>query len=140
MAKKYNAKLTPELSARFCEAISKGYSIGAACAIVGISRQTYYNWYDKGKNAKSGKYKQFYCDVDNAEDKATHRAEKPIIDAIPRDAREAKWWLIKRRQDLYGERTYTEAKIDAEVKSEVTVNLLEKIKQKREELDDIRNN
>ena len=140
MAKKYNAKLTPELSARFCEAISKGHSIGAACAIVDISRQTYYNWYDKGKNAKSGKYKQFYCDVDNAEDKATHRAEKPIIDAIPQDAREAKWWLIKRRQDLYGERTYTEAKIDAEVKSEVTVNLLEKIKQKREELDDIRNN
>lgn len=137
MAKKYNQKLTPQLSERFCEAISKGYSIGAACAEVGISRQTYYNWYEKGKNAKSGKYKQFYCDVDNAEDKATMRAEKPIIDAIPKDAKEAKWWLIKRRQSLYGERTYTEAKIDAEVKAEITVNLLEKMKQKRSELNDL---
>ena len=123
MAKKYNAKLTPELSSRFCEAISKGHSIGAACAIVGISRQTYYNWYDKGKEAKSGKYRQFYCDVDNAEDRATHRAEKPIIDAIPHDAREAKWWLIKRRQDLYGERSFNETKVEAEITSDLLVKL-----------------
>ena len=138
MAKRYNTKLTPELSEKFCNALAKGYSIGAACAEVGISRQTYRNWYNRGKEAKSGKYRQFYCDVDNAEDQATQRAEKPIIDAIPHDAREAKWWLVKRRQDLYGERTYTEAKIDAEIKQEVTVNLLERIKQKREELNDIR--
>ena len=135
MAKKYNAKLTPELSARFCEAISKGHSIGAACSIVGISRQTYYNWYDKGKKAKSGKYKQFYCDVDNAEDKATHRAEKPIIDAIPNDAREAKWWLIKRRQDLYGERSYTETKVEAEIKSDLLLKL-ERPLPELKELDD----
>ena len=123
MAKRYNQKLTPELSARFCEAISKGYSIGAACAEVGIARKTYYNWYNRGKEAKSGKYKQFYCDVDNAEDKATHRAEKPIIDAIPHDAREAKWWLIKRRQDLYGERSFNETKVEAEITSDLLVKL-----------------
>ena len=123
MAKRYNQKLTPELSARFCEAISKGYSIGAACAEVGIARKTYYNWYNRGKEAKSGKYKQFYCDVDNDEDKATHRAEKPIIDAIPHDAREAKWWLIKRRQDLYGERSFNETKVEAEITSDLLVKL-----------------
>ena len=123
MAKRYNQKLTPELSARFCEAISKGYSIGAACAEVGIARKTYYNWYNRGKEAKSGKYKQFYCDVDNAEDKATHRAEKPIIDAIPHDAREAKWWLIKRRQGLYGERSFNETKVEAEITSDLLVKL-----------------
>ena len=123
MAKRYNQKLTPELSERFCEAISKGYSIGAACAEVGIARKTYYNWYNRGKEAKSGKYKQFYCDVDNAEDKATHRAEKPIIDAIPHDAREAKWWLIKRRQDLYGERSFNETKVEAEITSDLLVKL-----------------
>ena len=136
MAKKYNQKLTPELSARFCEAISKGHSIGAACSIVGISRQTYYNWYDKGKTAKSGKYKQFYCDVDNAEDKATHRAEKPIIDAIPNDAREAKWWLIKRRQDLYGERSFQETKVEAEIKSDLLLKLERPLPELKEELDD----
>ena len=123
MAKRYNQKLTPELSERFCEAISKGYSIGAACAEVGIARKTYYNWYNRGKEAKSGKYKQFYCDVDNAEDKATHRAEKPIIDAIPHDAREAKWWLIKRRQGLYGERSFNETKVEAEITSDLLVKL-----------------
>ena len=123
MAKRYNQKLTPELSERFCEAISKGYSIGAACAEVGIARKTYYNWYNRGKEAKSGKYRQFYCDVDNAEDKATHRAEKPIIDAIPHDAREAKWWLIKRRQDLYGERSFNETKVEAEITSDLLVKL-----------------
>jgi hypothetical protein len=137
MANKNNSKLTPELSAKFCEAISKGYSISGACGVTGISRQTYHNWYNRGETAKSGKYKQFKCDVDAAYDKATERAEKPIVDNIPRDSKEAKWWLIKRRQGLYGERTYNETKIDAEVKTDVTVNLLEKMKEKRAELNDL---
>ena len=138
MANKYNRKLTPELSKNLCEAIAKGHSIPAACSVVGIVTQTYYNWYNRGEKAKSGQYRQFYCDVNNAQDQATHYVESVILDNLPTNPNDAKWWLTKRRPDTYADRTYNETKLDANVQSEVTVNLLDKIKKKRSELDDIR--
>ena len=132
MANKYNSKLTPELSAKLCEALEKGYSIPAACSVVGIVKQTYFNWYNRGHEAKSGKYKQFVCDVDNAQDKATFRAEKPIIYKIPQDEQMAKWWLVKRRPDIYGDRTFNETKLEADVKTD----LLEKLERPLPELDE----
>ncbi len=120
---KYNAKLTPELSKVFCEALSKGHSIEGACGIVGINRQTYHNWYNRGEKARSGKYKQFYCDVETARSKAVSNVEQPILDAIPTDVNSAKWWLSKMRPDLYGDKTYNETKIEADVKTELLMKL-----------------
>lgn len=140
MANRYNSKLTPELSKDLCNALSKGYSIPAACSLVDIVESTYYNWYDRGKNAKSGQYRQFYCDVTNARNKATQRAEKVILDVIPESPQDAKWWLTKHRPDIYVDRVYNETKVDAKVETDVTVNLLDKVKQKRKELNDIRSN
>lgn len=137
---KYNAKLTPKVSAMICEALRKGHSIGAACAHAKISRRSYHNWYNKGLNAKSGKFKQFVCDVDTAIDEATLFVEEVIIDSIPDNPKDAKWWLTKRRPDIYGDRTFTETKVEADVKSEVTVSLFDRVKQKRRELNDLRSN
>lgn len=123
MANKYNRKLTPELSNKLCDALAKGYSIPAACSVVGIVVQTYYNWYNKGRDAKSGKFKQFFCDVNNAQDKATYSVETVIIDSIPDNPKDAKWWLTKRRPNTYGDRTFNETKVDAEVKSDLLVKL-----------------
>ena len=139
MANKYNSKLTPPLSEKLCEALAKGHSIPSACSVVGIVENTYYNWYNKGKNAKSGKYRQFYCDANNALNKATHSVECVILESIPTNPKDAKWWLTKRRPDIYGDRTFNETKLKADVKSEVTVNLLENMKKKRRELDDLNN-
>lgn len=36
---------------------------------VGIARQTIYDWMNKGKNAKSGKYREFYLDMQRAKSK-----------------------------------------------------------------------
>lgn len=139
MANKYNRKLTPELSDKLCKALAKGYSIPAACSVAGIVVQTYYNWYNKGRDAKSGKFKQFFCDVNNAQDKATYSVETVIIDSIPDNPKDAKWWLTKRRPDTYGDRQYNETKIDAKVESDVTLNLLDRVKEKRQELNDLTN-
>ena len=121
MAKK--TKLTPELSAKFCEAIAKGHSLEGACGAVGITFQTYRNWYVKGENAKSGKFKQFKCDVDAAKDKATHLVEGIVIESMVNNPNDAKWWLTKRRFNIYGDRTFNETKIDADVKTEVLAKL-----------------
>jgi hypothetical protein len=137
---KYNAKLTQETCSLLCEALEKGHSIEGACASAKISRQTFHNWYNKGKNAKSGKFKQFVCDVDHARDKATMRVEEIILDSIPDNPKDAKWWLTKRRPDIYGDRTFTETKVEADVKSEVTGSLFDRVKEKRRELNDLRSN
>ena len=137
MANKNNDKLTPELQEKFCEAIEKGHSIDGACGYVGISEQTYYNWCKKGQKSKSGKHHDFCCAVDKAKRKATYFVESVIVDNIPDNSKDAKWWLTKRIPDLYADRTYNETKLDAQVESKVTVNLLEKMKQKRNDLHDI---
>ena len=136
MAQKNNAKLTPEVSEKICEALEKGHSIKGACGHVGIHETTYYNWYNRGKEAKSGKYKQFVCDVDNARAKATCKVEKVILDIIPESPQDAKWWLTKHAPDTYVDRQETRTQIEGKVETEVTVNLLERVKAKRRELND----
>lgn len=123
MPNKYNSKLTDELSDKLCEALEKGYSIPAACSVVGIVKQTFYNWYNKGEKAKTGKYYQFYWDVNNAQDKATFLVETPILDEIPNDVNLAKWWLVKRRPKEYGEKIFNETKLEADVKTEMLAKL-----------------
>ena len=120
---KFNAKLTPELSKKFCEVLMKGHSINAACGKVEIAKQTFYNWYNKGKTAKSGKFKQFACDVDNAQDIAAHRLESIVIESAADNPKDAKWLLTKKFPDLYGDRTFTEAKVEADVKTEILTKL-----------------
>ena len=137
MANKYNCKLTPQISARICDAIAKGHSIQGACGFAEISEPTFYNWIHRGEKAKTGKYKQFVCDVELAKAKATQKVEQVIIDNIPDNPKDAKWWLTKRRPETYGDRTYTETKLNADIKSEITINLLERIKEKRSELNDL---
>ena len=132
MANKYNSKLTPELSAKLCEALSEGHSILAACSTVGIVEQTYRNWYNRGKEAKSGKYKQFYCDVTNARNKAAHKLESIVIESAVDNPKDAKWLLTKKFPDIYGDRTYNETKIDANIKTE----LLAKLERPLPELED----
>ena len=137
---KYNAKLTPEVSDKICEALEKGHSIKGACGCVGIHETTYYNWYNRGQEAKSGKYKQFACDVDNARAKATCNVEAVILNVIPESPQDAKWWLSKHNPETYVDRQYNETKLNAKVDAEITVNLLDKVKQKRRELNDLNSN
>lgn len=137
MANKNNSKLTPELSKLICKAIEKGHSIAGACGLAEITEPTFYNWIKRGKESKTGKYKQFVCDVELAKAKATQKVEKVILDEIPDSPQDAKWWLTKHRPDIYVDRVVNETKVEADIKSEVTVNLLEKMKQKRSELNDL---
>ena len=56
MATKFNEQVCEEL----CALHSEGLPQKSCADLVGIDRKTLYNWIQKGKNAKSGKYRQFY--------------------------------------------------------------------------------
>lgn len=138
MGNKYNAKLTQKVQDTICKALEKGHSVAAACGKAGITEPTYYNWYNRGLKAKSGKYPKFVFAVEKAKSKALESVETVILDAIPDNPGDAKWWLTKHRPDIYGDKTFNETKLEADVKTDVTVNLLERVKEKRKELNDIR--
>ena len=56
MATKFNQDICNDL----CQLYGQGLSQTDCADIVGINRRTLHRWLEKGKNAKSGKYRQFY--------------------------------------------------------------------------------
>ena len=54
------AKFNEEICKEICDLHSEGLPQKSCADLVGINRRTLYDWIQKGKNAKSGKYKQFY--------------------------------------------------------------------------------
>lgn len=74
-----------------CNCLIENYSSGIPlkyCAdVAGISRATIYNWMDKGKKAKSGKYHQFYQQM--------QRAKALFIQKNLQDIQDSKSWMAK---------------------------------------------
>ena len=62
-----------KFSEEICECLVESYSQGIPlkyCAdIAGIHRKTVYDWMNKGKAAKSGRYRQFYIEMQKAKSK-----------------------------------------------------------------------
>ena len=56
MVTKFNQDICNDL----CQLYGQGLSQKDCADIVGINRKTLHRWLEKGKNAKSGKYRQFY--------------------------------------------------------------------------------
>lgn len=50
---RFVSKLTPALTERLCEHLRRGHYIEPACAAVGIHRDTYRAWRDKGRDAEA---------------------------------------------------------------------------------------
>ena len=110
---RYNEKLTPELQAKFCEALENGSSILGACGYVGIDEKTYYNWIKKAKEAKTRtKYVKFKECVDTAKNKALHNFEQVIVSASMEHWQAAAWMLERRHSDIYGKKDKIEADLN----------------------------
>ena len=51
--------LNPTISKKICDEIKRGLPITKAPLLAGITAQTFYNWYNRGKKAKKGKFHDF---------------------------------------------------------------------------------
>ena len=81
-------KLTPSLSAAFCEQLGVGLSRTKASALVGVSKKAVFEWLRLGRRADSGPHAEFLAAVLAAE--ATFVAEQlstVVRAATPRRAR-----------------------------------------------------
>lgn len=96
------SKFTEDTCNKIIEALEKGDSIDGACGYAGITKPTFYNWYNEGATKKSGKKRQFHDRVDKAKSTATDTYENVIYNAAMKGTwQAAAWWLERRRPDLY---------------------------------------
>ena len=112
------SKLTPELKKDILSLVAEGNYLTTACAICGITENTYYNWKKWGENAKSGKYFVFLQDVRKAEGEA----EAKRLRAIKKAGEDGNWtayaWIMERKDpDRWGKKEKLEhsGKIELEI-------------------------
>ena len=74
------AKFNEEICNCLTELYADGIPLKYCADAVGISRTAIYNWMDKGEKAKSGKYHQFYLDMQKARAKFIQKNMKDIQD------------------------------------------------------------
>lgn len=93
-------KLTKEVKDKIIDAIRCGVYIETAAAVAGITRQTFYNWLRRGKEEKSGKFRDFVKEVNIAFAEVTRNDMELIGLAGERDWKAAAW-RIEKRDKLY---------------------------------------
>ena len=93
-------KLTPEVQKIIVDAIAGGNYNDIAADYAGVGRTTFYRWMEKGEEAASGIYRDFW----DAVKKASAQAEVRNVTAIERDPSwQAKaWWLERKHNDRWG--------------------------------------
>ena len=105
-------KLTDELCDNICKDIKEGVPIVHASVANGISTSTFYSWYDKGKEAKSGKYKKFYDEINEARSVAVTLRAKRVYKAGETSWQAAAWWLERVDPENFGRKDKMEVKSD----------------------------
>ena len=86
-------KFSEELCKNICDDIKEGVPVKHASISQGIDESTFYVWYNKGKNAKSGKYKKFYEQVNEARSAAVTLRAKRVYKAGETSWQADAWWL-----------------------------------------------
>lgn len=80
-------KLTPEVQKRICDALKIGATRLDAALSAGVTYDSFNDWYNAGKQAKSGRYVQFLQAVNQAEGEARLR----YTSVIARAANDGDW-------------------------------------------------
>ena len=95
-----NGKLDDEITKAICKDIREGVSRKEAAIINGICEGTFYNWINRGKEAKSGKYLEFLKSIKKAESALKASYEKKIC--LAKDWKAGMTWLERRCPEQYG--------------------------------------
>lgn len=114
-------KLNTQLCEGICNDIKAGVPVEHACVAHGITKVTFYNWYNKGKEAKSGKFKRFYDKVEEAKSVAITLRARRIYKAGEDNWKADAWWLERVDPDNFARKD--RQKVDAKAEVVVTTPL-----------------
>lgn len=101
--------ITQDKIDRGIEAIEMGLSYREACEYAIIPLRTFYDWMDKGESSKTGRYREFYDQVKQANTRTAVKMAKVIRDAAmgkgekPPDWKAAAYWLERRFPKNWGQ-------------------------------------
>lgn len=101
------------------ESHSEGLPLKYCADIVGIDRRTIYNWMEKGEKARSGKYREFYLDMQKARAKFILHHQRKI-------ANSPSWMASQYLIQCVDPETYVVAEkqqIEAETKTTLEANV-----------------
>ena len=104
------------------ENYSKGIPLKYCADSVGIARQTIYDWMNKGKNAKSGKYRDFYLDMQRAKSKFIAHHMQKIGDSKSWMASQYLLQVTDPDEYVVAEKQQIEANAKTEVTAKVDMN------------------
>ena len=124
-------KLTDKLAEDIITAIENGANFKDAAIYNGITEQTFYNWLNKGKKAKGGKFKEFYERMEEAKIKNKIFHITNINKAGKKDWKASAWRL---------ERMYPEEYAKPEIQNNIQIENKNKINSNNnynKKLDDI---
>jgi len=133
-------KLTPELQERICNYIENGYTIEQSCALAGINVATYYNWKKWGRQAKSGKFFEFFKAAETSEKVAEAKFLSTILKAavgdpekkVKGDWKAAAWYLERKNPQQFARRDFLRQDVKAKVQEDVKLSLLDELKKAEE--------
>jgi len=106
-------KLTPELQEKICRYLRLGAYVETACKIVGVHKDTFYEWVKRG-NKGTAPYAAFVAAIDVAMGEAEMRDVAIIGEAAKTQWTAAAWRLERKFPDRYGrfDRMKVEAKVE----------------------------
>jgi hypothetical protein len=113
-------KFSEEIRETIYDLVSKGYTYKDICAVCDITEQTFYNWVDRGKKAKSGQYKEFFVELEKAKALRKNNLVAELIDmGRSRDDWKALAWILERGYGDEFARPEVKIKQSVEAKAEV---------------------
>ena len=125
-------KLTQENKQQIGKSIALGMTYALAAASAGITYQTFNDWMQKGKKAKSGEYCEFYKHITKCNAEGALKCLQRLKEAADAgDYRVCMWILERRFPNDFGRREYRKINAVSENKNEnieILVNDADKIR------------
>lgn len=109
-------KLNSKLIKNICKDIAEGLPIKYACQKNKIHRATFYRWYNDGKTANTGLFKEFHDKVEEAKAEAVKYNVDIIFESAQKTWQAAAWWLERTCPEEFGAKKEVKADVKVEDK------------------------
>lgn len=105
-------KLTPEAHAQIVKALTAGATRTDAAQSAGVHYESFLNWMEVGRKAKSGKFFEFFCAVTGAESEVRISLANALAVAGKTDWRAAAEYLKRRDRANWGDAIQANVTLD----------------------------
>lgn len=111
------------------EYLKEGHYQKTAAALAGVHEATFYRWIERGKKAKTGKYREFCESVKKAEEYAKAYHLQQIIKSSQKGNWQASAWFLERKApDEWGRRQRVEMEHSGKIEKKVDFDIHERVK------------